>query len=121
MRTTCPHDEQARDEEIAEIGAKLLAAWHAKLLAGDRRAISDLHNSVLDRLTEDEAKQMFIDAVTGKGGDAFNVLAAKVMADICEVEAIKQVEQAEQRAEEEARYDRIERRVFGRFFSAEAA
>jgi hypothetical protein len=121
MRTTDPHAEQARDEEIAEIGAKLLAAWHAKLLAGDRRAISDLHNCVLDRLTEDEAKQLFIDAVTGKGGDAFNVLAAKVMADTCEIEAIKQVERAEQFAEEEARYDRIEQRVFARYFAQEAA
>jgi len=119
--TFTPDLEAARDAEIAKIGAQLLDAWRAKLLAGDARAISDLHNCVLDALSVDAAKQLFIDAATGQGGNGFNVLAAKAMADACEIDAIKQVERKEARRVESEREARIERRVFDRLFGGALA
>lgn len=115
MRNT--HHDEARDAKIAEIGEQLLSAWRAKLLAGDARAISDLHNCVLDALTEDAAKQLFIDAATGKGGNGFNELAVRVMRDECHADAEKQVERMERRREDEAFEARIEQRVFDRLFA----
>lgn len=113
--------EEARDAEISDIGARLLNAWREKLLAGDARAISDLHNCVLDALSADTAKQLFIDAATGHGGNGFNLLAVKAMTDACEIDAIKQVERKEARREESAREARIERLVFDRLFAGAMA
>lgn len=106
--------EEDRDALIANLTEMALRSWTARLLAGEARAISDLQNVVLDRLSDDEAKTIFVQAATGQGADGFNALAVKAMYDSCEVEAIKQVERMEQIRADEARMARIERRVWDR-------
>lgn len=108
--------EEDRDALIANLTEMSLRSWTARLLAGEARAVSDLQNVVLDRLTDDEAKAIFVQAVTGHGADAFSALAVKAMYDSCEVDAIKQVERMEQIRADEARMARIERRAFDRQF-----
>lgn len=91
MRTTTP---KSRDTLIAETTERLLGDWRAELLAGSARAISDLHNTVLDRLSEDDAKAIFIQSVIDPAGaeNAFHNLAAKAMRDVCAADAERTVD-----------------------------
>lgn len=106
--------EEQRDAKIAELTEAGVAAWTARATAGEGRALADLQNTVLDRLSLDDAKGIFAAALLGQaaGNALFAELVQRAMYDQCEVEAIKQVERIESRRAEEARAQRIERRVF---------
>ena len=84
-----PAPKKSRDTLISETTDRLLGDWLAELRAGGKRAISDLHNTVLDRLTSDDCKALFIQAATDKeGADAsFGALVAKTMTDVCAADA----------------------------------
>lgn len=86
MRTTTP---KSRDTLIAETTQRLLADWNAELQAGSKRAISDLQNTVLDRLSGDECKALFIQAATDQAGAnaAFRELVGQTMTDVCAADA----------------------------------
>lgn len=91
MRTTTP---KSRETLITETTERLLGDWRAELLAGSKRAVSDLHNTVLDRLTEDDAKAIFIQSVLDPAGaeNLFQNLAAKAMRDVCAADAERTVD-----------------------------
>lgn len=121
MASTQSHDEQ-RDAKIGELTQKACAEWTERVQRGEQRALADLQNVVLDSLSTDDAKAIFSAALLGKdAGDAlFAATVQRAMYDQCEVEAIKQVEQIEARRAEEARAQRIERRVYDRLFGVAA-
>jgi len=91
MRTTTP---KSRDTLIAETTERLLADWNAELQAGSQRAISDLHNTVLDRLTEDDCKALFVQAMTDpkSANVQFGALVAKAALDVCAADAERTVD-----------------------------
>lgn len=91
MRTTTP---KSRETLIAETTERLLGDWRAELNAGSARAISDLHNTVLDRLSADDAKAIFIQSVLDPVGaeNLFQNLAAKAMRDVCAADAERTVD-----------------------------
>lgn len=113
MDRTQPTEEQ-RDAKIAELTEKACAEWTTNVQRGDQRALADLQNVVLERLSTDDAKAIFSAALLGQhAGDAlFAATVQRAMYDQCEVEAIKQVERMEARRKESERHARIERRVF---------
>jgi len=92
-----PFDTDDRDGLIADLTERLLRDWSRRLLAGDARSISDLHNAMLDRLSADDAKVLFVQAATNPAGadTQFTVLAAKTMRDVCEADATRCVENIE--------------------------
>jgi hypothetical protein len=98
--------EEDRDALIADLTERLVRDWSRRLLAKEQRAISDLHNVVLDRLSESDAAAIFIQAVTDPAGAEvrFSVLAAKAMRDAAEADAIRSVEFME-KARAESRND----------------
>jgi hypothetical protein len=109
MRTTAP---KSRETLIAETTERLLGDWVAELQAGSARAISDLQNTVLDRLSEDDAKAIFIQSVFDAAGaeQAFHSLVAKAMHDVCAADAERTVDLllADLVAgQDEARVDRV--------------
>lgn len=91
MRPTTP---KSRETLIAETTDRLLGDWAVELKAGNQRAISDLHNTVLDRLSEDDAKAIFIQSVIDPAGaeQAFHNLVAKAMHDVCAADAERTVD-----------------------------
>ena len=91
MHTT---SKKSRDTLIAETTARLLADWNAELNAGSQRAISDLHNTVLDRLSEDDAKGIFVQAMTDPAGAqaSFGALVAKAALEVCAADAERTVD-----------------------------
>lgn len=115
MSRTHPTEEQ-RDAKIAELAERACADWTARVQAGEPRALTDLQNVVLDRLSTDDAKAIFAAALLGAGDALFAATVQRAMYDQVEVEAIKQVEQMEARRAEDARQARVERRVFDRMF-----
>jgi hypothetical protein len=118
-----PHTAEDRDARVAELTKQLVRAWSLRLQAGDKRAISDLHNTVLDRLTGADAAAVFVQSVLDPAGAAarFTDLAADAMRAECENDALKQIEAAEQRLAEAAQQDRIEQRVWNHFFAGSVA
>lgn len=116
-----PYTAEDRDARVAELTEQLLRAWNQRLQAGEQRAISDLHNVVLDRLTQADAAAIFVQAVQDEAGAAERMrqLAAEAMRAECENDALKQIEQAEKRRAEAAQDARIEQRVWSHFFGRE--
>ena len=114
-------DSEDFDARVAELTEQLVRTWNVRLQAGEQRAISDLHNVVLDRLTQADAAAVMVQAVLDPAGAAarFTQLAGDAMRAECEVDAIKQVEEAEQRRIDSERENRIEQRVWNHFFSRE--
>ena len=112
-------DSEDFDAHVAELTEQLVRDWNLRLQAGDQRAISDLHNVVLDRLTEADAAAIFVQAVQDEAGAAARMqqLAVEAMRAECENDALRQIEQAEQRRAESARENRIEQRVWNHFFA----
>lgn len=108
-----------RNARIAELTEQLVRAWNLRLQAGEQRAISDLHNVVLERLTEADAAAIFVQAVQDEAGAAQRMqqLAAEAMRAECENDALKQIEQAEQRRAESANDNRIERASWAREYA----
>lgn len=95
-RTLTP--DEARDIEIAERTERRLADWRQKLVSRDPRAMTDLQNVILDQLSADDAKALLAKAATEPGSQIhFEQLVARYMADQCEVEAIREVEEIERR------------------------
>lgn len=92
-----PFDTEDRDALVADLTERLLRDWSRQLLAGDQRAISNLHNVMLDRLTEADAAAIFVQSVTDEAGaaEAFNTMAAKTMRDVCEADAERCVQHME--------------------------
>lgn len=109
-------DTDDREGLIGELTEQLLADWRRKLAAGDKRATTDLQNTVLDRLSETDAAAIFVQSIADQAGaDAtFAALVAKVMFDRCEAEAENAVD-AMQRNHVESRNDnRIDQAVLAR-------
>lgn len=100
--------EEARDEAIAVRTEQRCAEWTAKLQARDPRAMSDLQNMILDRLSADEAKQLFVTAALGQisADDSLAGLVHRYMYDECEADAMKEVEKIE--AERAADFDEFD-------------
>lgn len=118
-----PRTAEDRDARVAELTEQLLRAWNQRLQAGEQRAISDLHNVVLERLTEADAAAIFVQAVQDEVGAAqrMQALAAEAMRAECENDALKQIEAAEQRRAEAAQHARIEQRVWNDHFARSVA
>ncbi|SDC70161.1 hypothetical protein SAMN05428966_102146 [Massilia sp. PDC64] len=106
-----PFDTDDRDGLIADLTERLMRDWSRRLLAGDARSISDLHNVMLDRLSADDAKALFVQAATNPAGAdvQFAVLAAKTMRDVCEADATRCVENVEKGRAESRDENRIAR------------
>lgn len=95
-------NEEIRDGLIADLAEKHLLARRAALLAGDKKTMSEVCNSVLDYLSSAaDMPELVIKsllsprAVTGK---VFEDVVNRVMADEAECDAIRQVEQLEREA-----------------------
>lgn len=103
--------KSTREEKIAEITERLLGDWIAEIKAGSQRAISDLHNTALERLTEDDAKAIFIQAATDPAGAQaqFDQAIAKAMRAVCAVDATNTVNVLMAEAKEVSTSDRIHR------------
>ena len=117
------YDTEDFDARVAELTEQLVRAWNLRLQASEQRAISDLHNVVLDRLTQADAAAVMVQAVLDPVGAAarFTQLAGDAMRAECENDALRQVEQAQQRREQAAQDARIEQRVRDRFFARSVA
>jgi hypothetical protein len=102
-------NEEDREGLVAELTEQLLRDWNRKVAAGDKRATTDLQNTVLDRLSEADAAAIFIQALSDQSGaDAhFAALVAKVMRDECEAAAENAVDAMERRRTESRNDNRI--------------
>jgi len=109
-------DSEDFNARVAERTEQLVCAWNLRLQAGEQRAISDLHNVVLDRLTEADAAAIFVQAVQDEAGAAerMQALAAEAMRAECEKDALKQLEQAEKRRTDESLSERAMRWLWDR-------
>ena len=118
-----PYDSNDHDARVAELTEQLVRAWNVRLQAGEQRAISDLHNVVLDRLTEADAAAVFVQSVLDEAGAAQRMqqLAAEAMRAECENEALKQIDAAEKRRAQAAQEVRIEQRVWEHYFAGSPA
>jgi hypothetical protein len=102
--------EEARDRKIAELTEQLFQARLAKL--AQPAVLRDVGNSVLDYLAHAEDLHKLV-----LGETTFVAVRDHVMRSEAEVDAIKAVERMEQHREDEARRDRIERRIWDRAFA----
>jgi hypothetical protein len=102
-------NDEDRADKVADLTEKLLGEWREKLAAGDKRATSDLQNTVLDRLSETDAAAIFVQSIADQAGaDAtFAALVAKVMFDRCEAEAENAVDAMERNRVESCHDNRI--------------
>ncbi|ALK97001.1 hypothetical protein AB595_21705 [Massilia sp. WF1] len=98
-----------RDVQVAKLAEQLVCDWTRKLQAGDQRAISDLHNTVLERFSQDDVKALFVQAVTGRAiADVrFASLAHDAMYEVCKADAERGVAFMEQRRTESRNDNRI--------------
>lgn len=105
------HQFNAEDREgiVAELTEQRVRGWTRLLLAGDRRAQTDLQNLVLDRLSELDAAVLFAQAVLDPdaAGVLFTEIVAKLMRDQCEAEAEKAASDMERRRAESRDDNRI--------------
>jgi hypothetical protein len=104
------HDfNDERDAQVAKLAEQLMVDWNRKLQAREPRAVSDLHNTVLERLTEDDAKELFVLAATGRAiADVrFACLAHDAMYEVCKADAEKGVAFMEQSRAESHTDNRI--------------
>ncbi len=109
-------DTEDREGLIGELTEQLLADWRRKLAAGDKRATTDLQNTVLDRLSEADAAAIFIQALSDQAAaDAtFAAMVARVMFDRCEAEAENAVDAMERNRAESHDENRIAQAEAGR-------
>lgn len=92
-------NEELRDSLIGELTEKQLAKRRAALIAGDRKTMSEVCNSVIDYLSHAADMPELVmksmtsaRAVTGK---TFGDVVEKVMRDEAECDAIREVEKLE--------------------------
>lgn len=85
---------EEHDAKVAKLAEQLMRDWNRKLLAREPRAVIDLHQTVLDRMVEDDAKELFVLAATGIAiADVrFACMAHDAMYAVCQAEAKEQVE-----------------------------
>lgn len=102
-------DAEDRDGVVAELTEQRVRAWVRLLLAGDKRATSDLHNLVLDRLAEEDAKALFVQAATNpEAADiTFGATVVTLMRDRCEADAENEVAAMERHRVESQNENRI--------------
>lgn len=102
-------DMDDREGLIGELTEQLLREWNRKLAAGDKRATTDLQNTVLDRLSEADAAAIFVQSTFDQAGaDAtFSALVQSVMFDRCEAEAENAVDAMERNRAESRDDNRI--------------
>lgn len=114
-----PFDTDDRDARVAELTEQLVRAWNLRLQASEQRAISDLQNVVLDRLTEADAAAVFVQVAIDAAGAQANLsaLVATAMRAECENDALKQIEQAEQALADGRDADRIAHAQADRVFA----
>lgn len=114
-----PFHADDRDARIAELTEQLVRAWNLRLQAGEQRAISDLHNCMLDRLSADDAKALFVQAATSPAGAdaAFTALVTKTVRDVCEADATRCVDNIAKDRAEARDADRIARAIENRVFA----
>lgn len=100
-----------REDKIAEITERLLGDWIAEIKAGNKRAIRDLHNTALTRLTEDDAKAIFIQSAIDEQGvqKRFDALILESMRAVCEEDATNTVNVLAHEMRDMAIEDRIHR------------
>ena len=101
------HQFNADDREglVAELAEQRVRSWLRLLVAGDKRATADLQNLVLDRLAEEDAKQLFVQAVTKPQADiSFAATVRDLMRDYCHTQAENAVDDME-RGRAESRDD----------------
>lgn len=112
-------DTEDRDGLIADLTERLMRDWSLRLLAGDARSISDLHNCMLDRLSANDAKALFVQAATNPAGAdaAFTALVAKTVRDVCAADATRSVETIEKARAESHDDGRIARASWNREFA----
>lgn len=95
MPHTLTRDEHAENhaEKLADLIEILKKAWIKRIRDNDAKSITDLHNCVLDRLSEDACKELFTLALDAPGaaGGPFAELVAQVMHDQCEAAAKRQI------------------------------
>lgn len=108
-----PFTDEDRDGIVAELTAQRVRSWCLLLQAGDKRAETDLQNLVLDRLAEDDAKALFVRAVTDPdaAGALFVDVVIKLMHDRCQADAEKTadaMEKGRQQSRDENRIDLAE-------------
>jgi hypothetical protein len=104
-------DSEDRDALVSDLAMQLLRDWNRKLLAGERRALSDLQNVILDRLSEDDCKAIFVRAAVHQSGNDLNVMAARAMYDRCLADAEKSVgiiERMKEISRDESRIAQVE-------------
>jgi hypothetical protein len=109
-------DAEDREALIAELTAQRVRSWCLLLQAGDKRATNDLQNTMLDRLSEADAKALFVRAVTDPdyAGVQFAQLVVKVMRDACAAEAENAVGALEKRRQESHEENRIDQAAWAR-------
>lgn len=105
--------DEDRDGLVAELTAQRVRSWCLLLQADDKRATTDLQNIVLERLAEEDAKALFIKAVTDPdyAGVQFTQIVMKLMYDECETAAEKTVDAMEvgrKQSQDENRIDLAE-------------
>jgi hypothetical protein len=98
------------DGLVAELTAQRVRSWVLLLQAGDQRATNDLHNLVLDRLAEDDAKALFVKAITDPdyAGPLFADIVMKLMHDQCVAAAENTVDAMEKGRQQSADENRID-------------
>lgn len=96
-------NEEIRDQLIGELTEKQLAARRAALIAGDKKTMSEICNSVLDYLSHSaDMPELVLKSLTSARavtGKTFGDVIEKVMRDEAECDAIRQVERMERDAE----------------------
>lgn len=115
-------NEELRDGLIADLAEKQLLARRNALLAGDKKTMSEVCNSVLDYLSgASDLPQLVIQSLTSARavtGKSFGDVVAKVMADEAECDAIRQVEQLEREAKENSDNFKPKTRAVAAFITA---
>jgi hypothetical protein len=108
--------EEMRDAEIAKQRDEKLSAWLLNIAAGDKRALTDLQNTVLDSLSAESCKALFVQAVTdpAEAGAQLNRLTLAAMRTQCETEALAEVQKMEGAAKEESLVRRAEQWLWDR-------
>jgi hypothetical protein len=99
------HDEEQRDEFIAQRATVRQVELRAKLVSGDKREVSTVDDYIGGNLLHENEHFSALIVSTAQGNNAFAALMEQAIAAIAECRALKDAEQAEQdRAQDTAEY-----------------
>lgn len=90
--------EELRDEQIDKLASECNARLRGQLVAGNRDVASAIGEAISVHMTDEIQDEQIAYAVMPNGGRAsprFQKLVEKALADMAEVEAIKEVERME--------------------------